>query len=61
MRKISRRRAALFVLLAVLALLPALAQATETTTAPPDLDGVGSGTGGSTGSGDEGASIDPHG
>lgn len=60
MRKISRRRVPLFVLLAVLALLPTLAQAGES--APPDLDSAGTGTGTpATGGGDEGASIDPHG
>jgi hypothetical protein len=61
MRKISRRRAPLFVLLAVLALLPTLAQAGES--APPSgLDSAGTGTGApATGGGDEGASLDPHG
>lgn len=59
MRKISRRRAPLFVLLAVLALLPSLAQAGES--APPDLDSATGPSAPTSGAGDEGASIDPHG
>ncbi|HYH44386.1 MAG TPA: hypothetical protein VEG34_01780 [Thermoanaerobaculia bacterium] len=61
MRKISRRRVPLFVLLAVLALLPTLAQAGESAP-PPDLDSAGSGPGApAAGGGEEGASLDPDG